>query len=73
MQRYEAKSEVTGLVWKVLKTVGETVTEGDTLMILESMKIEIPVASEKEGTVVDVRVAEGLPVTEGETLMVIEY
>ena len=72
MQRYEAKSEITGLVWKITKNVGEVVAEGDTLMIFESMKMEIPLVSEESGTIVEIRTAEGSPVTEGESVMVIE-
>ena len=72
MRRYEITSEVTGSVWKVLKTVGEVVTAGDELMIVESMKMEIPLIAEESGTVVEVRFGEGSPVAEGTTLMVIE-
>ena len=72
MRRYEIRSEVTGSVWKVLKTVGEVVTAGDELMIIESMKMEIPLIAEESGTVVEVSFGEGSPVAEGATVMVIE-
>lgn len=72
MQRYEAKSEITGSVWKILKAVGDTAEEGDTLMIFESMKMEIPLIAEESGTITEVRVAEGSPVADGDTVMVIE-
>lgn len=73
MQRYEARSEITGSVWKIIKTVGEVVEEGDTVMIIESMKMEIPLISEESGTIVEVRVTEGSPVADGDTVMIIEY
>ncbi len=72
MARYELKSEVTGSVWKILKAVGDAAEEGETLMILESMKMEIPVISEDGGSIVEVRVAEGAAVKEGDVLLVIE-
>ena len=50
MARYPVESEVTGPVWKVEVAVGDTVTEGDVLVILESMKMEIPVESPQAGT-----------------------
>ena len=72
MQRYEAKSETTGSVWKILKAVGDTVEEGDTLMIFESMKMEIPLISEESGTISEIRVTEGTPVADGDTVLIIE-
>ncbi len=72
MARYELKSEVTGSVWKILKAVGDGAEEGETLMILESMKMEIPVIAEDGGSIVEVRVAEGAAVKEGDVLLVIE-
>ena len=50
---------MTANVWKVLVAAGDTVSDGDTLVILESMKMEIPVIAEEDGTVSEVRVAEG--------------
>lgn len=72
MRRYEAKAEITGSVWKILKTVGDTVGEGDTLMIFESMKMEIPLISEGSGIVTDVCVTEGMTVVEGSVMMIIQ-
>ena len=72
MARYELKSEVTGSVWKILKAAGDGAEEGETLMILESMKMEIPVIAEDGGSIVEVRVAEGAAVKEGDVLLVIE-
>ena len=60
----EVRSEMTANVWKVLVTEGQTVEDGDTLVILESMKMEIPVVAEEGGTVSTVAVAEGDTVDE---------
>ena len=59
------RSEVAGSVWKIQVAVGETVAQGDALVILESMKMEIPVEAPKGGTVLEIRVAEGDRVDEG--------
>ena len=68
----EAKSEVTGSVWKIISKPGDSVAEGDTLMILESMKMEIPVLAEEPGTVKEILVTEGQPVSEGQAVAVLE-
>jgi acetyl-CoA carboxylase biotin carboxyl carrier protein len=72
MAQKEIKSEITGSVWKILKGPGDTVAEEDPLMILESMKMEIPVLAEAKGQVVEIRVKEGDPVAEGQVLALIE-
>ena len=59
-------------VWKVVVAAGERVGAGDTLVILESMKMEIPVRSPEEGTVKQLRVAEGSLVQEGDVIAVVE-
>ena len=59
-------------VWKVLVAEGYTVSDGDTLVILESMKMEIPVLVEGEGTVVALHVADGDVVQEGDVIAVVE-
>lgn len=64
-------SEVSGSVWKVEVAVGQSVSEGDTLLIVESMKMEIPVTAPKAGTVADIRTAEGEPVTDGQLLVIL--
>lgn len=61
-------SEVTGSIWKVLCEKGQKIAEGDSLFILESMKMEIPVLADEDGTILDVLVAEGDSVTDGQTL-----
>jgi len=72
MARKEVRSEITGSVWKILKRPGDAVDEEDSLMILESMKMEIPVLAESKGTVAEIRVNESDPVSEGQVLAVLE-
>ena len=66
------EAHITGTVWKVECDVGQSVTEGDTLVILESMKMEMPVEAEDEGTVKEIVVSEGQAASEGDTLIVLE-
>ncbi len=66
------EAHITGTVWKIEVAVGDTVEEGDTVLILESMKMEMPVEAEDEGTVKEILVAEGQAVSEGDTLVVLE-
>jgi acetyl-CoA carboxylase biotin carboxyl carrier protein len=66
------EAHITGTVWKVEVKVGDTVEEGDTVVILESMKMEMPIEAEDEGTVAEIRCAEGDAVSEGDTLVVLE-
>lgn len=68
----EVEAHITGTVWKIEVGVGDTVEEGDTVAILESMKMEMPVEAEDEGTVKEILVSEGQAVSEGEVLMVLE-
>lgn len=68
----EIVAEMAANVWKVLVREGETVAAGDTLVILESMKMEIPVEAEQAGTVVRVNVEEGGTVQEDDVLAVLE-
>ena len=68
----EVRAELVSNVWKVLLSEGAAVSEGDALVILESMKMEIPVLAEEEGTVVRMAVAEGEVVQEGDLIAVIE-
>ncbi len=72
MARKEIKSEITGSVWKIVKQVGDEVGDEDALMILESMKMEIPVLAEASGKVLEIKVKEGEPVAEGQVLAVLE-
>jgi acetyl-CoA carboxylase biotin carboxyl carrier protein len=68
----EVEAHITGTVWKIECEVGQSVEEGDTLVILESMKMEMPVEAEDEGTVKEIVCEEGQSVSEGETLVVLE-
>jgi acetyl-CoA carboxylase biotin carboxyl carrier protein len=67
----EVLAEITANVWQVPAVVGQQVEEGDTLVILESMKMEIPVEAPVSGTVTEVRVAPDDQVQEGDVLAVI--
>jgi acetyl-CoA carboxylase biotin carboxyl carrier protein len=66
------EAHITGTVWKIEVAVGDTVDEGDTLVILESMKMEMPVEAEDPGTVKEIRCEEGQSVSEGDVLVVLE-
>ena len=68
----DVEAHITGTVWKVECKVGDAVAEGDTLVILESMKMEMPVEAEDDGTVSEIRCEEGQSVSEGDTLVVLE-
>ena len=72
MARIEVRAEVTGKVWKILVPVGSPVAAEDTVMVVESMKMEIPVISEEGGKVVELRVAEGDPVEDGQVVAIVE-
>jgi len=68
----EIRAEMVANVWKVVVTEGASVSDGDTLVILESMKMEIPVLAESDGTVSSLHVSEGDVVQEGDVIAVIE-
>ena len=68
----EVEAHITGTVWKIEVAVGDTVEEGDTVVILESMKMEMPVEAEDPGVVKQIVVEEGQSVSEGDTLVVLE-
>lgn len=72
MARIDVKSEITGTVWKVITKPGDKVESGDTLVIIESMKMEIPVITEDGGTVKEILVKEKDPVAEGQVVAVLE-
>ena len=67
----EVLAEMVANVWKVVVAQGDEVAEGDTLVILESMKMEIPVITETGGTVTELKVAEGDVVQEGDVIAVV--
>ena len=68
----EIHAEMVANVWKVVATEGDPVSDGDTLVILESMKMEIPVLAEGSGTLAKLAVAEGDVVQEGALIAVIQ-
>ena len=68
----DVEAHITGTVWKVECKVGDTVAEGDTVVILESMKMEMPVEAEDSGKVAEILCEEGQAVNEGDTLVVLE-
>jgi biotin carboxyl carrier protein len=68
----EVRAEITASVWQVRTEVGAKVAEGDELVILESMKMEIPVTAPCDGTVTEVRVAPEDKVQEGDVVAVLE-
>jgi acetyl-CoA carboxylase biotin carboxyl carrier protein len=68
----EVKAELVGNLWKIVVAVGQAVEEDDTLMILESMKMEIPITTPTSGTVAQILVAEGEVVQEGQTVAIID-
>jgi biotin carboxyl carrier protein len=72
MARIEIKSEITGTVWQLKAKPGDKVESGDTLIVIESMKMEIPVLTEDGGTVKEILVKEKDPVAEGQVVAVIE-
>ena len=68
----EVEAHITGTVWKIEVAVGDAVAEGDTVAILESMKMEMPVEAEDEGTVKEILCEEGQAVNEGDALVRLE-
>jgi biotin carboxyl carrier protein len=72
MARHEVESEVTGNVWKVLLATGVSVAQGDVIIILESMKMEIPVEAPCDGVLVEICVAAEEQVDEDQVLAIVE-
>ena len=72
MARIEVGSEITGRVWKIVTETGTKVSEGDTLLILESMKMEIPVESPCNGTVLKILLDEGDSVNEDQVVAIVD-
>lgn len=72
MATIDLVSEVTGTVWKVLVEVGAEVSDDDSVLIVESMKMEIPVMSSEGGRLVELLVKEGDPVEDGQVVGRIE-
>ena len=72
MARIEVTAEVTGNIWKIEAAVGDTVAADDVIMILESMKMEIPVETPAAGTLAEILVKEEDPVDEDQVVAIIE-
>ena len=72
MARIEVKSEITGTVWQVKSKPGDKVDSGDALVVIESMKMEIPVITEDAGVVKEILVKEKDPVAEGQVVAILE-
>jgi len=68
----DVEAHITGTVWKIEVEIGDSVAEGDTVVILESMKMEMPVEAEDPGVVKEILVEEGQSVSEGDALVVLE-
>jgi acetyl-CoA carboxylase biotin carboxyl carrier protein len=68
----DVEAHITGTVWKIEVAVGDPVEEGDTVVILESMKMEMPVEAEDAGTVKEILCEEGQAVNEGDALVVLD-
>jgi acetyl-CoA carboxylase biotin carboxyl carrier protein len=68
----EVEAHITGTVWKIEVEVGDEIADGDTVVILESMKMEMPVEAEDDGRVAEIRCEEGQAVQEGDVLVVLE-
>jgi acetyl-CoA carboxylase biotin carboxyl carrier protein len=72
MAQMKVRSDVTGSVWKLLKQPGERVAAGEEIMLIESMKMEIPVIAEEDGTVAELLVAESDAVQEGQIVATLD-
>lgn len=68
----EIPAHITGTVWKIEVAIGDAVEEDDAVVILESMKMEMPVEAEDSGTVAEIRCEEGQSVSEGDVLVVLD-
>ena len=66
------KAHITGTIWKIPVAVGEHVDAGDTLVIIESMKMEMPIEADDDGVVIEIKVKEAQPVNEDDVLMLFE-
>jgi acetyl-CoA carboxylase biotin carboxyl carrier protein len=72
MAKVEVKSEITGKVWKIERKAGDTLAEDDAILILESMKMEIPVAAPSDGTLLEVLVTEEEMVEEDQVVAIMD-
>ena len=72
MAEIKVQSEITGKVWAIEASVGDSLEEEDTIIVLESMKMEIPVVAPREGSLKEILVAEGAAITEGQDVAIME-
>jgi biotin carboxyl carrier protein len=72
MPETRVRSEIAGSVWKIEVRVGDKVAEDDPLIVLESMKMEIPLLAPRAGVVREILVAEGEPIAEGDVAVILE-
>jgi len=68
----DVKAHITGMVFQITSKVGDSLAAGDPVIVLESMKMEIPVEAPRAGTVKEIKVAEGQTVQEGDTVAVLD-
>ena len=68
----DVKAHITGVVFQITSKPGDSVAAGDPVIVLESMKMEIPVEAPRAGVVKEIKVAEGQTVQEGETVAILE-
>ena len=68
----EIKAPITGTVWKIQAKPGQTVEEEDVIIILESMKMEIPVEAPEDGSIIEIKTNEGASISEGDVLATME-
>jgi acetyl-CoA carboxylase biotin carboxyl carrier protein len=72
MSFVDVKTEITGNIWKIVAQVGDQLSEDDPIIIMESMKMEIPIMASEDGRLAEILVAEGDTVTEGSVVARIE-
>ena len=72
MPALKVRSEIAGSVWKIEVAIGDSVAEDDPLIVLESMKMEIPLLSPRAGVVREILVVEGDPIGEGDVAVILE-
>jgi biotin carboxyl carrier protein len=68
----DVKAHITGVVFQITSKVGDAVAAGDPVIVLESMKMEIPVEAPRAGKVKEIKVAEGQTVQEGDTIAILD-
>ena len=68
----KVEAPITGKIWKIEKQVGDALSEGETILIIESMKMEIPVLATEDGTITEFATEETEPVSEGQVVVILE-